>query len=55
MLAQDPCMKTHLVAYGGKGYVYVLAEVVPQPLDAGVTRGQIDDMLIKNPKRIFSV
>ena len=48
-------MKTHLVGYGGKGYAYVLTEIVPQLLDAGVTRGQIDDMLIKNPKRIFSV
>ena len=55
MLAQDRCLKTHLVAYGGKGYAYILTEIVPQLLDAGVTRDQIDDMLIENPKRIFAV
>ena len=55
MLAQDRCLRTHLVAYGGKGYAYVLTEIVPQLLDAGVTQGQIDDMLIENPKRIFAV
>ena len=55
MLAQDRCLKTHLVAYGGKGYAYVLTGIVPKLLDAGVTQGQIDDMLIENPKRIFAV
>ena len=55
MLAQDRCLKTHWVAYGGKGYAYVLTEIVPQLLDAGVTQGQIDDMLIENPKRILAV
>ena len=55
MLAQDRCLKTHWVAYGGKGYAYVLTEIVPQLLDAGVTQDQIDDMLIENPKRILAV
>ena len=55
MLAQDLCLKTHWVAYGGTGYGYVLTEIVPQLLEAGVTQDQIDDMLIENPKRIFAV
>lgn len=55
MLAHDLCLKTHLVAYGGKGWAYVLTEIIPQLLEAGVTQSQINDMLIENPKRIFSV
>ena len=55
MLAQDVCMKTHWVEYGGTGYGHVLTEIVPQLRDAGVTQDQIDDMLIHNPKRIFAV
>ena len=55
MLAHDHCLKVHFVEYGGKGWAYVLTEIVPQLRDAGVTQDQIDDMLIHNPKRIFAV
>ena len=55
MLAQDVCLKTHFVEYGGKGYAYILTEIVPQLLEAGVTEEHVNDMLVDNPKRIFSV
>lgn len=55
MLAQDNCLKIHFVEYGGKGYAYILKEIVPQLREAGVTEEQIDDMLVKTPRRIFAV
>ena len=55
MLAHDNCLKIHFVEYGGKGYAYILKEIVPQLRELGVTEDQIDDMLVKNPRRIFAV
>jgi phosphotriesterase-related protein len=34
-------------------YLYVLQKVVPALLKEGVTQGQIDKMLIDNPRRHF--
>ena len=55
MLAHDLALKTHWVAYGGNGYAYILTEIIPRLLEAGVTQEQINNMLIENPKRIFAL
>jgi phosphotriesterase-related protein len=55
MLAHDLCLKIHFVEYGGKGWAYILNEIVPQLRQAGVTDEQLNNMLVETPKRIFAV
>ena len=54
MLAQDVCLKIRWVEYGGKGYGYVLNEIVPQLRGLGVTEQQLTNMLVETPKRVFA-
>ena len=53
MLSHDTCTKLQMKAYGGYGYSHVLEHIVPELMDKGVTKKQIDNMLIENPKRIL--
>ena len=48
------CYKTHLKNYGGYGFGNVLNSIVPRFLLKGVSRKDIDTMLIDNPRRLFS-
>lgn len=54
MLSQDVCFKIHMAKYGGDGYAHILENIVPELEYRGVTRKQIRNMLIENPKRIFA-
>lgn len=51
LLSCDVCLKSLLHAYGGWGYDHVLTHIVPMAIEVGVTRGQIDTMLVENPAR----
>lgn len=51
LLSCDVCLKSLLHAYGGWGYDHVLTHIVPMLLEVGVTKKQIDRMLIENPAR----
>ncbi len=53
LLSCDVCLKTLLCSYGGYGYAHVLENIVPRLMEAGVTREQIDTMLIDNPARFL--
>ena len=55
MVAHDVCLKMHWVEYGGKGYGYILRDIVPQLEERGVTQDQLDNILVENPKRMFAV
>ncbi len=55
MIAHDHCLKVHFAEYGGKGWAYILTEIVPMLREAGVTEEQLNDVLVENPKRIFAV
>ena len=55
MLAQDACLKIRWTEYDGKGYAYILREIVPKLLALGVTEQQVTAMLVDTPKRIFAV
>ena len=55
MLAQDACLKIRWTEYGGKGYAYILREIVPKLRALGVTEQQVTAMLVDTPKRIFAV
>jgi phosphotriesterase-related protein len=55
LLSQDVCTKPQLKTYGGNGYDYVLAEVVPYLKENGITHASIEKMLVANPARLFSI
>lgn len=50
LLSCDLCLKNLMHAYGGWGYDHVLKNVVPMMEDEGITKEQIDTLLIKNPE-----
>jgi predicted metal-dependent phosphotriesterase family hydrolase len=49
LLSHDCCMKSHLHAYGGNGYDYILRDFVPRLLAAGLAQEQIETLLKINP------
>ncbi|MBM3948126.1 MAG: aryldialkylphosphatase [SAR202 cluster bacterium] len=54
LVANDVCMKAHLVRYGGKGYAHVLENIVPRMRKRGWTQQQLDTILIHNPARALT-
>ena len=57
MLAGDLARISYLPSYGfgyGPGYTYILWRFVPWMIEEGVTRENIDKILIKNPAAAFS-
>ena len=55
MLSLDICMKSHLLAYGGKGYAYLQREFLPGLKRAGVTDEQVRCLTVSNPGRALAV
>jgi phosphotriesterase-related protein len=55
MLAGDICMKSHLRAYGGKGYDHVPRRFLPLLRNLGVTEEAIHAMTVENPARAVDV
>jgi phosphotriesterase-related protein len=53
VLSHDICCKTRRVKYGGWGYVHLPKYAVPMMLQRGLTREQIDTIMIENPKRLL--
>ena len=47
----DVCLKTLLHAYGGWGYDHIQMHIIPMLDEIGVTKEQIDEILIRNPAR----
>lgn len=54
VLSHDVCMKIDLETYGGVGYAHLLRELVPVLRQKGITDGQIEAMLVDNPRRILA-
>jgi len=54
LLSHDVCFKMYLKKYGGRGYSHILENIIPQLENKGVSRKQINQMLIENPKRLLS-
>lgn len=50
LLSQDVCRKDHLATFGGPGYAYVLGGFRDELLTAGLDDGEIDRLLIDNPR-----
>lgn len=55
MLSGDVCTKTHLHAYGGKGYDHVPARFLPLLRQHGVSEDEIHTMTVLNPARLLDV
>lgn len=54
LLSQDVCHRSHLKAYGGNGYDYLLTTFVPRLRAAGVDEEAIHLMLVSNPRRVLA-
>lgn len=50
LLSHDVCMKSHLHAYGGNGYDYLLTGFIPRLKAAGVSEEQVHILIQENPK-----
>jgi phosphotriesterase-related protein len=55
LLSHDVCYKMQLTRYGGRGYSHLLANIVPELKQRGVSDGEIYKMLVANPARVLSV
>lgn len=53
LISQDVCIKTETVAYGGHGCCHILRNIVPQLTARGISKEEIDTILIDNPKNIL--
>jgi phosphotriesterase-related protein len=50
LITNDLCFKTMLHRYGGWGYDHIVTHIVPMLLEVGVTRQQVDTLIVENPK-----
>jgi predicted metal-dependent phosphotriesterase family hydrolase len=55
LLSGDICMKSHLRAFGGKGYDHVPRKFLPLLKQVGITETQIHAMTVENPARALNV
>ena len=54
LLSHDVCMKSHLHAYGGEGYDYLLTGFIPRLLERGLTQEQAQILLVENPRNALT-
>jgi phosphotriesterase-related protein len=55
VLSGDICQKTHLAAYGGKGYAHVPRHFVPLLHKNGLTEEATHQMTVVNPARMLDI
>jgi phosphotriesterase-related protein len=53
LLAQDFCFKCCLATYGGYGYAHIIRNLIPFIKAKGMTDGQIQTLLVDNPRRLL--
>lgn len=54
VLSQDVFLKMMLTCYGGNGYAYILRHFVPRLRRHGLSRDEIERLLIDNPRRVLA-
>lgn len=54
LLSHDVCMKSHLRAYGGTGYTAIFDHLVPALEKRGIAASEIRQLLVENPRRVFT-
>jgi len=55
VVSHDICRKNRLVAFGGHGYGHIFENVLPLMRSRGFTDGEIDAILIDNPRRLLTI
>jgi len=55
LLSQDVCHDSQLRSYGGNGYTYLQEAFLPRIRDAGAPDDAIDQMTIRNPRRLLTI
>ena len=53
LISQDICTKSRRVCYGGWGFAHISNYVVPMMLKRGMTKEQINTIMVENPKRLL--
>ncbi len=53
LISHDHCSKHRLFSWGGPGYAHILENIVPLLLDRGLTRQQVDTIIVENPVRFL--
>jgi phosphotriesterase-related protein len=53
VVAHDICTKDRLLKYGGHGYFYLLARIIPRMRYRGYTEEQIDALFVGNPAAVL--
>jgi phosphotriesterase-related protein len=54
VVSQDICMKIHLKKYGGYGYSHILENIVPILRREGVSKKQVQKILVENPRSLLA-
>ncbi len=54
VVAHDICQNHRLTKYGGHGYYYILAQIVPMMRSRGFSEESIQDILVNNPASILT-
>jgi predicted metal-dependent phosphotriesterase family hydrolase len=55
LLSQDVCNDAQLQRYGGNGYTYLAATLLPRLRGAGVSEAEIETMTVANPRRLLTI
>lgn len=55
LLANDICLQSMLINYGGNGYAHLLRHFVAMLVDQGISQKDIDNMLIYNPAEFLDM
>jgi phosphotriesterase-related protein len=54
VISHDICYRTRLASFGGHGYGHIFRNVVPMMNKRGYSAGEIDAILVRNPRRLLT-
>jgi phosphotriesterase-related protein len=54
VISHDICYRTRLASFGGHGYGHIFRNVVPMMGKRGYSEGEIDAILVRNPRRLLT-
>ncbi|RYE40459.1 MAG: hypothetical protein EOP24_40765 [Hyphomicrobiales bacterium] len=54
LLSQDVCLDGHLSINGGTGYSFILTHVVDELVSAGLSKDEVNMLLVSNPQRALA-
>lgn len=54
VISHDICYKTRLTSFGGHGYTHIFENIVPLMCSRGFSQGEIDAILVGNPRRLLT-